>query len=510
MTFLEHLKSIDNQESLDDAIKYINDAFIEIQYSYYDEPYLIGFDNSIAVIDVFFELLEKKYFDERCIYSLALIELLADYFERYRCVSALFQIKNLVDGASPLKNRINAALLFHRVNNATIDYLERFDKIINNLSLAHEDGEVYYKSTITFINFYHTAISSFIRLNRDDLIQQFVDKVKVVKNDHIFLREKVVDQLLDIPISSFAEGFNTFYNSISAFIKSKLTKGGSKERLDAEDSPYSEALSGLRNRDFSSVRQLSVQYLNRLDDRTKAELKERLDNGVKIIDDTDLLYAYFFAFGKMHFSKVYEAIGKISDEIKNQQIDLIDWGCGQALASMVFMEFMEKEKIKIDIKRVTLIEPSKLALKRGIAHLSIFYPTIKDSINAVCKDLDSINNSDLPNSTKVKVHLFSNILDVPYFNLNELCKRIEFLKGTNVLICVSPVITEIGRQVRLPKFFEFFKTNFKTKVYSETFNTKLRNKWKSNNCPCENHHNDTYFCKGAWTRHEIVFSSLIS
>lgn len=513
MTFLEHLEAINRSESVDNAVQYITDNFIEIQHVYYDESYQNGFDTSLKVIDVFFELLEKRYLNNNCAFSMALIEMLADFFERYRCVSALFQIQNLVEKSSPIMNRIHAALLFHRVNDATTDYFERFDNIINNLALAQEDGEVSYKSTITFINFYYTAITSFIRLNRADLIQIFINRIYEIKADFIFLEEKSVDQLLLIPFENFNDDFKLFFNTISTFIKAKLDKGGSREILEPEESKYTEELASLGTKNFVSIRRLSVDYLKNLTDRKKIELKNKLDSGVKIIDDPELLYSYMVAFGKMHYSKVLEAIEKISNEIENKSIEVYDWGCGQGLASMVLFDHIEKLKIKTDIEHLILIEPSELALKRGIAHVNFVYPKLKNVIIPICKDMDSIKDSDLLNSKKIKLHLFSNIIDVPSFNLNELCNRVGSLKGLNIFISVSPMHSEIGRQVRLQKFLEFFSNNFTTHVFAETFNTKMKNKWKSNYCPCENHanhNNESYLCRNAWTRHEIVFSSLIT
>jgi hypothetical protein len=510
MTFLEYLHAINDCESADRAVVYINDNFIEIQYQYYELSYNDGQNISLDVINTFLELLAKNYLGANCIFSLSLIEMLADYFERYRCVAALFQLRNLIGKNSPLNRRITAALLFNRVNKASVDYLERFDKIIGYLNTANEDGEFAYKSTITFINYYYIAVSSFIRLNRSDLANEFIHRINYIKADIGFLHESIIDELLTIPFNNFNNNFNTFFIAISGFIKSKLGKGGSGKILGPEVSSYTVSLSTLPSKDFDAIRSLSVNYINNLNIKRRNELKYNLDSGVKIIDDPELLYSYNVAFGKMHYSKVWEALEKIPKVIDNKSIYVYDWGCGQALASMIFFEFLVRNKLEVDIKGITLIEPSDLALRRGISHLNFVYPSLKNSITPLCKDLDSILDSDLINLTPVKFHLFSNILDVPYFNLNELCNRISSLKGLNIFICVSPMQPELNRQVRLHKFLEFFSKNFKTQIIAQTSNTKMQNKWKSNYCPCSNHDNEDYFCRNAWTRHEILFSSIIS
>ena len=305
-----------------------------------------------------------------------------------------------------------------------------------------------------------------------------------------------------------------FSKVAKSLIKSKLEKGVYSDDLSPEISDYTDKLNEIEEKNFVNIRNLSVTYLMNLSSTKKNLLKDRLDNGLKIIDDVDLLYAYFFSFGKMHYSKVYEGINKLKQEIEGRNVALFDWGCGQALASMVFFEFIQKNKLKVNVDNLTLIEPSELALKRGIAHINCIYPQIKNSIKPICKGLDSVDNKDLINNSQIKLHLFSNIIDVPFFDLNRLCHKIKELKGENLFLCVSPVLSETGRKIRLRKFSDFFAENFETKNISETINTKKENKWKSNNCPCvnskSNHTNDSHICYNAWTRHEIIFKTIIT
>jgi len=514
MTFLEYLQNINDCSTVEESKSYITKNFFDIQYCYYSSSFDSLEKQTLQVNEIFLDLLEKGTFSEPCILTNAFIELLADFFELFKCVGSLVQIVNRIDENSSLRIRINAALLFLKVNDATTEYMSRFDKIINLLIEAQEEGDISHKSTISFINFYYTSVSSFIRLNRNDLLLEFVAKTNIVKSEYAFLTESIIEQLLLIPYDSFKADFTVFYSNIAIFIKSKLEKRVSDDELLPEISDYTDKLNELNEKNFVNIRNLSVAYLMSLNSNKRTLLKARLDSGLKIIDDVDLLYAYFYSFGKMHFSKVYEGIDKLKQEIDGKKIALFDWGCGQALASMVFFEFIEKNKINVIVDNLTLIEPSDLALKRGIAHINCIYPQIKNSIKPICKGLDSIEDKDLSNNSQLKLHLFSNIIDVPFFDLNQLCHRINVLKGDNLFLCVSPVLTETGRKIRLSKFNDFFSEKFETQNISETINTKKENKWKSNNCPCENsksnHPNDNHVCYNAWTRHEIIFKSLIT
>jgi len=513
MTFLKHLENINSSGTVEESKVYISKNFFDIQYSYYSSSYDYLESKTLQINEIFLDILEKGTLSEPCILTNAFIELLADYFELFKCVGSLRQIENKIDKNSNLKLRIKASLLFLRVNNATTEYLKRFEEIINLLIKAQEDGDISYKSTITFINYYYTSVSSFLRLKRNDLFVNFVAKIKIVKCEYAFLSENIIEELLNIPFDNFTDDFISFYRIIENFINSKLEKKVSDYELLPEISDYTDKLNNLNEKNFANIRHLSVSHYNRFNDKKKRILKEQLDGGLKKIDHTDLLYAYFVAFGNMHFSKVYEGINKLKQEIEGKKIAVFDWGCGQALASMVFLEFIAKNKINVIVGNLTLIEPSDLALKRGIAHINCIYPKIKNSIKPICKGIDSVEMRDLINNSQVKLHLFSNIIDVPFFDLNRLCHKIKELKGENLFLCVSPVLSETGRKIRLSKFSDFFINNFETKNISETINTKKENKWKSNNCPCvnskSNHTNDNYICYNAWTRHEIIFKSLI-
>lgn len=513
MTLLKYLYEINNIKSLEDVEVFLKDNIVDIQYIYYSSTYLDLQKDSLLIEDIFWELFNKNIFEIGKINTFAFIELLADYFERFKFLAPLVSINNFIDSKSPLKKRINAALLFLKVNDATKDYIDRFDEIIDNLVNAQEEGDITYKSTISFVNFYYSAIFSFLRIGRKDLIDEFVKRVKIIKENYVFLKENIIEELLIIKRDNFDDDFKTFYNNLSLFISSKIIKDISKKVLSPEKSSYVDELSKLRSKDFMSIRNLSVNYYKSLNQFRKNELKTRLDSGVKIIDDTDLLYSYFVAFGKMHYNKVFESLATIYKEFENQKLEIYDWGCGQALASMIFLEILRAKRINTDIRKIILFEPSELALKRGMSHLICINPNIKERILPICKDLDNIKISDLSDTRFIKLHLFSNILDVPFFELTQLCKKISSLKGLNYFMCISPLFFDINRDIRLAKFYEYFKNNFETKIYRENKNTKKKRKWKSNNCPtsgnCGNHNDDNYLCRDAWTRHEITFSSII-
>lgn len=514
MNFIEVLREVNQSESLDETKVLIEDNFNDFQYSFYNSKYSELKTFVIEVDEIFYDLLERKVFIDRSTGIEAFLEILADYFDRYRAIGSLVQISNIVNKNSPVHKRISASILYYKVNKVSKDYISRFDRIINLLIEAQEEGDYNYKSTLSFINYYYSAVSSFLRLNRKDLISELRQKIGAFRDQSAIFNDNIIDTLLELPIDNFYESFDSFSLEISEFVVSKINRTVHIVKIQPEDSVYSSIISNQKLTDFISIRQVSVDYCKKFSSTERDSLKQELENGVKIIDDVDLLYYYLLSFGLMHYYKISESLSRILPLLKDEEISVYDWGCGQSLATMVLLELIKKEKLNIKIKKITLVEPSELALKRGLVHLRALDTNSLDITTSICKDLDSLDIKELKNNNFTKLHLFSNIIDVPFFNLNEFEKKITKFKGRSYFVCISPVIEIAERKARLENFFNYFDNNFITEKICETINTKKRNKWKSNYCPCTDRqrtHNDhTLICRNAWTRHELIFKSQIT
>jgi hypothetical protein len=55
-------------------------------------------------------------------------------------------------------------------------------------------------------------------------------------------------------------------------------------------------------------------------------------------------------------------------EVFNTDIAIVDWGCGQGLATVCFFDFLKSQGIPNNTRKVILIEPSEQALERAKLH----------------------------------------------------------------------------------------------------------------------------------------------
>ena len=227
---------------------------------------------------------------------------------------------------------------------------------------------------------------------------------------------------------------------------------------------YAYLIEHMQNPSFMKVWDIAYDFVRKLPSELTDELHEALNRGVDVLDSEPLLQMYIYAFGKMHNAKLQHAFNQMQDRIIKDEIQIIDYGCGQGLASVCYHDFMVEHNPKQNIIKIVLIEPSLLALSRAELLCSRFYPDAE--IVAVNKSFDSLNEEDiniLPDA--MTLHLFSNILDVESYNLQHLIEIVSSIKSKkNELVIVSPIVNEVRTQ-RL----KTFAANFNGFIYYENY-----------------------------------------
>ncbi|MBW4555797.1 MAG: hypothetical protein KME59_07650 [Trichormus sp. ATA11-4-KO1] len=184
-----------------------------------------------------------------------------------------------------------------------------------------------------------------------------------------------------------------------------------------------------------------------------------LDHGVAVLNNETECDWYIAFYGGHHFHKLHAAFDSTNfPYTEGKNIEIIDWGCGQALATCVLIDYLIKNCIKPNVVLITLIEPSSIALQRGCNFIHQMFQndiSVIPIIRTINKYIGDLTTSDLASEPDtIKIHLFSNIIDVETINLNKLYKlMINSFKGLNRIICTSP---NNNRQHRLHNFYNLF------------------------------------------------------
>lgn len=182
----------------------------------------------------------------------------------------------------------------------------------------------------------------------------------------------------------------------------------------------------------------------------------QLCNGKAILQTSEQLNTYMASYADMHKYKLNLAFASLFNKemLNNKSVEIIDWGCGQAFGSCVLIDYIKDNNIKIDISKFILIEPSKIALQRGIEHIEAIYQRkpkpITYCINEKADTQLSIKR--FQSNNKIKIHIFSNILDIESIELEKVYKNIsDNFVGTNYFVCVSPI-----NRFKLQTFYKMF------------------------------------------------------
>lgn len=483
--------------SEDEFCLFIKENFEEIQEVFkgtnYEELYSGRFKLSDLFYDIQNTLLRN---DEQEINAFK--NILADFFERFSLAAEVQSLCNIL-GEGPVKKRLQAALLYLRINDVN-EFSINFPIIIQKLNEAYEEEDFPKKLNLSLANYFYCA-SKYLNQSHSHILDaikiQFIENalnIPFLSNDLLKQIEKGIITESDI---------RNYINDSESNIIESLELGIIND-YEIERSEYAEHFLKYENYTFEDIINLNRQLL-------PENLYEKLGRGTDIIEDPNLLLQYIKSYGKMHNCKLIDAFDVIDFvEFENKKIEIIDWGSGQAVASFLFMEYFSNSGFKIDIRSIKLIEPSEHALKRGLLHLNKWRSAIK--IVPVHKDFDTLTDSDLISSDgAIKIHLFSNILDVPMFNLKDLIAKIKKTQAKiNYFICISPFIDD-NKNMRIEAFFNNFNDNYDTILVSERKNSKNDEFWNCsntyNNNQCNTH--SDYGCCKKWTRYEKIFKTNI-
>ena len=245
-----------------------------------------------------------------------------------------------------------------------------------------------------------------------------------------------------------------------------------------KDTNYALQVECATNINFDEIKRIAKFFVMQLPESVQNKIYNDLEHGEQILDSEPQLNMYLYSFGNMHQAKMKHAFSNIDkDWFDNQEIEIVDYGCGQALATMLYHDYLQANGISQTVSRITLIEPSAKALCRAGLHAKAFYPEAE--IRTINKLLNDVAPTEISHSGKPVLHLFSNIIDIEEVDLQHLAtlSKAHDAEATTVWVCISPFFGN-HKDNRIPCFLDLLNQP-KTYTFQRSKGT-WQNQWTIN------------------------------
>lgn len=192
----------------------------------------------------------------------------------------------------------------------------------------------------------------------------------------------------------------------------------------------------------------------------------QLERGIAQLSTHEQLCKYLWSYGKMHQAKLLDAFKKVPEDWFSSPIEVIDWGCGQAMGSINLLDHVKELGHLDSIERIVLVEPSQKAIERGTVHLNTYRPISNfELVSHACLFENIVPKHIQTSKRRRRIHIFSNILDVAAIDLRHLARLLgESQQSDDLLICVGPFY---ANNRRMDRFFDFFEESCLRDVYAE-------------------------------------------
>lgn len=210
---------------------------------------------------------------------------------------------------------------------------------------------------------------------------------------------------------------------------------------------------------FEIVRDVAKAILKRQPDNVQQHAYDSLEHGTAVLFHGLQMDAYLHAYGRMHQAKLNYAYKHIPDTFWAQnEINIIDYGCGLGTGIMCFADFLRKQGFILKVNTITLIEPSEPTLKRAALHSRLFFHNA--NIITINKGFDQLSKEDIYCRDDIStLHILSNVLDLD-FDLDNFTLLIRnCIRGYNQFVCVGPYFHDYEKDVRMEIFADSLNGN---------------------------------------------------
>ena len=186
------------------------------------------------------------------------------------------------------------------------------------------------------------------------------------------------------------------------------------------------------------------------------------DRGRRPITEDEAIMCYLVAYGQMHQSKLKIAFDAMFGKVAvPSRINIVDWGCGQGLGTMVLLDYLKEKGRDCHVDNVILVEPSALALEYAELYVSKKLSSYGTKIKIVNKFFSDLKEEDLQmDGDSAVIHLYSNILDVEGIDIKDLALWLRsFRQRENYVVCASPYYWSGNN--RIEDFFNYLNNPVK-------------------------------------------------
>lgn len=183
--------------------------------------------------------------------------------------------------------------------------------------------------------------------------------------------------------------------------------------------------------------------------------------GTRLLETEDEMNAYLAAYAEMHMVKCRVALQNFPFDSLPFNVEIVDWGCGQGIATMTLMEMLKERNLDSRVRKITLIEPSRATLGRAVRHIrkyvgdAIPVNTFEKYLPASDSSLVNVSIADLSFEAPATIHLFSNILDITAVDLKHTAELLYSSGSTHYVVCTGPCNANAGR---IDEFCNYFNS----------------------------------------------------
>ena len=138
---------------------------------------------------------------------------------------------------------------------------------------------------------------------------------------------------------------------------------------------YIYRIQNLKNPTFKQIRRIALNSISHLLNERKNKIREDIDRGKALLKTHEEMCVYLLFYGEGHEGKISDAVKRLPNELFNNEFEIVDWGCGQGLATVCLFDYLKSQGLPNNVQNITLIDPSDIALDRASLHVNCCPPT---------------------------------------------------------------------------------------------------------------------------------------